>query len=316
MRKIYKILVIGTLIAILYLGQEVLAIGNTTSSCSFSGGTVCTNVSDNLATGATGIDPAQSVNLSFSVYKQADASSPDCQGTRSLYNVLRHYIAGSATDYEYLSAGSGDTIEFTFNSGVDQQKNRYVGVFYCWISSQGTSKSVLDSLLGTLGTQGQTWSSPEFNLTTRATTINPDCSKITSCSNYPVQNDCTGNRCKLSPACKWTGSACTATTVPAAPAPGAGGGGTNVFNLENPIGVENFQDLINIIGKWIFNLAIPIAVIIIIYAGVLMLTAGGVPARFQKGAKALWYAVLGLAVVLIGKGFVTLVQSILNLRNK
>ena len=97
---------------------------------------------------------------------------------------------------------------------------------------------------------------------------------------------------------------------------GGSGGGTNVFNLPNPIGVENFQDLINIIGKWIFNLAIPIAVIIIIYAGVLMLTAGGVPAQFQKGAKALWYAVLGLAVVLIGKGFVTLIQSILNLRNK
>lgn len=99
---------------------------------------------------------------------------------------------------------------------------------------------------------------------------------------------------------------------------GGGGGSTTTqytFNLLNPIGVENFQDLINIIGKWIFNLAIPIAVIIIIYAGVLMLTAGGVPARFQKGAKALWYAVLGLAVVLIGKGFVTLVQSILSLRN-
>lgn len=97
---------------------------------------------------------------------------------------------------------------------------------------------------------------------------------------------------------------------------GGGSSSTNVFNLENPIGAENFQDLINIIGKWIFNLAIPIAVIMIIYAGVLMLTAGDKPAQFQKGTKALWYAVLGLAVVLIGKGFVTLVQSILNLRNQ
>jgi hypothetical protein len=99
----------------------------------------------------------------------------------------------------------------------------------------------------------------------------------------------------------------------------AGGGPTTTqynFNLPNPIGVTDFQDLINIIGKWIFNLAIPIAVIIIIYAGVIMLTSGGVPARFQKGAKALWYAVIGLAVVLIGKGFVTLIQSILSLRNK
>lgn len=100
---------------------------------------------------------------------------------------------------------------------------------------------------------------------------------------------------------------------------GGGGGGTSTttkysFNLENPIGAESFQDLVNIIGKWIFNLAIPIAVIIIIYAGVLMLTAGGNPTKFQEGAQALWYAVIGLAVVLIGKGFVTLVQSILSLK--
>jgi magnesium-transporting ATPase (P-type) len=78
--------------------------------------------------------------------------------------------------------------------------------------------------------------------------------------------------------------------------------------------VENFQDLINIIGKWIFNLAIPLAVIVIIYAGVTMLTAGGNPANFKKGAEALKYAVIGLAVVLIGKGFVTLIKSILSLR--
>jgi len=91
---------------------------------------------------------------------------------------------------------------------------------------------------------------------------------------------------------------------------------TYVFNLPNPIGVTTFQDLINIIGKWIFNLAIPIAVIIIIWAGVLMLTSGGDAGRFKKGYMALWYAVIGLAIVLIGKGFVTLIQSILNLRNR
>jgi hypothetical protein len=107
---------------------------------------------------------------------------------------------------------------------------------------------------------------------------------------------------------------------PGAPGtPGAPGVPTTtqyVFNLRNPIGAENFQDLVKIIGRWIFNLAIPIAVIIIIYAGILMLTSGGVPAQFQKGAKALWYAVIGLAIILIGKGFVTLIQSILNLRNQ
>jgi len=85
--------------------------------------------------------------------------------------------------------------------------------------------------------------------------------------------------------------------------------------IPNPIGIDTFGELVSVIGLWIFNLAIPIAVIVIIYAGILMLTAGGNPVKFQKGAKTLWYAVLGLAVVFIGKGFVTLIESILSLRN-
>jgi hypothetical protein len=134
---------------------------------------------------------------------------------------------------------------------------------------------------------------------------------------------CENDTCVKDPNGPYNGlPVCQAVCKPAAPPPGAPGAPgapvttKYVFNLKNPIAAENFQDLVNIIGKWIFNLAIPVAVIIIIYAGVLMLTAGGVPARFQKGAKALWYAVIGLAIVLIGKGFVTLIQSILNLRNR
>ena len=90
---------------------------------------------------------------------------------------------------------------------------------------------------------------------------------------------------------------------------------SNAAVLDNPIGIDTFEELVDVIGTWIFNLAIPIAVIVIIYAGILMLTAGGNPGKFQKGAKALWYAVLGLAIIFIGKGFVTLIESILSLRN-
>ncbi len=135
-----------------------------------------------------------------------------------------------------------------------------------------------------------------------------------TCSDVP-NNACQGKTCGVLSDSGKCGQTATSPVSPTPTPTPSGGTTTQKFELLNPIGVENFQDLINIIGRWIFNLAIPIAVIIIIYAGVLMLTAGGVPAQFQKGAKALWYAVLGLAVVLIGKGFVTLIQSILSLRN-
>jgi hypothetical protein len=95
---------------------------------------------------------------------------------------------------------------------------------------------------------------------------------------------------------------------------GTTGGGNQTFTLQNPIGISTFQDLVNIIGTWIFNLSIPLAVIVIIYAGILLLTSGGSPKRYELGKKALTYAVIGLAIVLIGKGFVSLIQSILSLK--
>ncbi len=107
------------------------------------------------------------------------------------------------------------------------------------------------------------------------------------------------------------------------PADGSGSnptsGGTKTvsgeFTLENPLGsgYDNIEDLVKGISSWIIKFSIPIAFIIILYGGIMMLTAGANPANFEKGKKALTYAVLGLSVIFIGRGFITLIQSILKL---
>ena len=91
-------------------------------------------------------------------------------------------------------------------------------------------------------------------------------------------------------------------------------GGEYKFELE-PFGPSDFGELIDTVVKWALNIAIPIAMIIIIWSGIQMLLARGVPAKFASASKTLWYAVLGLAVIFIGKGFITLVKSILELKN-
>ncbi len=94
-------------------------------------------------------------------------------------------------------------------------------------------------------------------------------------------------------------------------------GETKIFKFEipNPLkgGATDLGGLVKIIAQWLFNLAIPIAVIMIIYAGVLFLTARGNTTTIQKAKDVLKYAVIGLAIILIGSGFVTLIQSILEL---
>ncbi|HVZ11311.1 MAG TPA: pilin [Candidatus Paceibacterota bacterium] len=76
---------------------------------------------------------------------------------------------------------------------------------------------------------------------------------------------------------------------------------------------QNIFDIFDIVSTWIVNISIPIAVILILWAGFKMLTSRGVPANVQQGRKIITYVVLGLAIIFIGKGFISLIYSILNL---
>ncbi|MBI4158306.1 MAG: hypothetical protein HY505_01640 [Candidatus Yanofskybacteria bacterium] len=85
------------------------------------------------------------------------------------------------------------------------------------------------------------------------------------------------------------------------------------FELKNPLLANNLLELIDVLATWLFNLSIPIVVVMIVYAGVMFLTSRGEPARVTKARQILLYAVVGFAIILIGKGFITLIESILNL---
>lgn len=97
----------------------------------------------------------------------------------------------------------------------------------------------------------------------------------------------------------------------------ASGGGTGTgsasFSFPNPTGVEEVEDLVETIWEWLYTIATPIAVIVIVFAGILMLGAGGNIQRFEQGKKMLTWAVIGLAVIFLGGGLISLVQSFLEL---
>ena len=92
-------------------------------------------------------------------------------------------------------------------------------------------------------------------------------------------------------------------------------GGTQVFKfkLTNPLQAKNLLELIDVLATWLFNLAIPVVVIMIVYSGVMFLTSRGDMTKVTKARQILLYAVVGFAIILIGKGFITLIESILNL---
>lgn len=87
------------------------------------------------------------------------------------------------------------------------------------------------------------------------------------------------------------------------------------FIIDNPLtgGANTVGELLKIIVSWIFRLAIPIAVAVIVYSGILFLTSKGDPGKVTKAREMLKYAVIGLIIIFIGSGFITLIRSILEL---
>lgn len=102
--------------------------------------------------------------------------------------------------------------------------------------------------------------------------------------------------------------------LPLPPCP-AGETTTYPFEVPNPLqgGANTVAELVGIIVKWIFSIAIPIAVAVIVYSGILFLTSKGDPGKVTKAREMLQYAVIGLAIILVGSGFISLIRSILEL---
>lgn len=211
-----------------------------------------------------------------------------------------------------------DTITVTDN-GRGRTGN-YVYKLYAWIEcADGTDASKSSNVLVTAGS-GNTISTcivPSGSGYTFA------CSpaNTTNCSDVPnCGNTCTQTRVSLCgqaapPPSSITPGSGTGCGTPGQPACPPGRDQEYSFNIENPLkgGASDFTSLVKIIAQWIFNLAIPIAVAMIVYSGILFLTAQGEPGKVTKAKDVLKYAVIGLAIILIGSGFVTLIQSILEL---
>lgn len=73
---------------------------------------------------------------------------------------------------------------------------------------------------------------------------------------------------------------------------------------------ESFIELVNQIAGFIATLVIPIAVICIIWSGIMFMAAEGNEEKITKAKKAITWSVIGLAIALIGKGFTSLIEDI------
>ena len=108
------------------------------------------------------------------------------------------------------------------------------------------------------------------------------------------------------------------TTVTAKIAGGGGGGVTTaptsmVFQFRNPIGATSFTDLTNTLINFLFTLAVILAPILLVIAGVIFMTAAGEPGRVKTARSMLLWTVVGFGIILIAKGLVEVLKAILGI---
>ena len=85
-------------------------------------------------------------------------------------------------------------------------------------------------------------------------------------------------------------------------------------NVPNPIGSDNFVDLLDKIAQWIFNIGLVLAVIMVIWSGVLFMTAGGNEEKIKKAKQTLLWTIIGATIIIGCKGLISLVKDILGVQ--
>jgi hypothetical protein len=85
------------------------------------------------------------------------------------------------------------------------------------------------------------------------------------------------------------------------------------FSIPNPLRGEcdNVSCVLRAIANFLLTIAIPILTIMVLWAGYLFLTSAGSEEKIRDARKALLWAVIGFAIVLINWGFASIVQEIL-----
>ena len=85
----------------------------------------------------------------------------------------------------------------------------------------------------------------------------------------------------------------------------------NIIKIENPLGTNTFEGLINNIINYLFTISLVIAPLMFIFAGFLFVTAEGKTEKVEKAKDLIWWTIIGFVIILLARGLVEMLQSML-----
>jgi len=88
-------------------------------------------------------------------------------------------------------------------------------------------------------------------------------------------------------------------------------GGEKIITIENPLKYDTIEDIIKAITGILRVVAIGVGVIMVIWSGIMIITAGGSEEKLNKGKKTMMWTLVGVAIVISVDFIVGLVKEIL-----
>lgn len=85
------------------------------------------------------------------------------------------------------------------------------------------------------------------------------------------------------------------------------------INFPNPLQNNTLDDIVSALTDLLFRIAVVIVPLLIIYAGFLIVTAGGSPEQASKGRKLIVWTSIGFVFILLFRGLFDLVLGLLGL---
>ncbi len=85
------------------------------------------------------------------------------------------------------------------------------------------------------------------------------------------------------------------------------------IEIPNPLGSggSDIPTLIGTIATWLLEIGTILATLIVLWSALLFMTSAGSEKRVIQARQTLWYAIIGLSVLLLADGVALLIQSFL-----
>ena len=84
-----------------------------------------------------------------------------------------------------------------------------------------------------------------------------------------------------------------------------------IVSLPNPLVADDLAALIDNIATWLLTIGLTLSTLVIIWSALQFMVSGGNKDMVERARKTIWYAVIGIIVLLLAKGITLIIAGFL-----